>query len=875
VSSTTGRFVAVLVALLVIGAGPAYAATPQQDMASANALVQRALAAARAKDLATAKTAYDQYENTWFDIEDGVRAASRDAYVAIERAMTAVSNALAATPADAAQVVTALTALDQQQQRFIGGQPSNTTSTTSTTSSAEPAAKPGMIGVLDLLSDAQAALAKDDYATASARLTVFEKAWLDVEGEVKTSSADDYRQTEIDMALAASLAGQRSPETAAVVNRMAARLEPYQTAQQYGIFDATIILLREGLEALLIIVTVSAILKRSASRSGQTWLWTGALVGLLLSVVLGLAIQAFFGVVANPSNRELMEGVIGLFAAAMLVYVSYWLHSKASLGGWQRYINQHTSQALTGGRLFGIAALAFLAVFREGAETALFYLGMVGNISNRDLLIGLGLGFVALAALGFLMVVVGLRIPMRPFFAIASLLVFYLCFKFIGTGIHALQVSGVIPTGSASYLPTVDAVGLYPTWPTTIAQLILLIAAGAVVLRERLFNKNSAGRSSAMISAALLLVLSACTSAQPSAPPTQAVSAILPAAPVLQSSRKEISLVAGPRRRLEELAAALQKGDIAAARGALEAYDAEWNGVEVYVNVRSRALYGEIETHYQADISTALEGQKPDAGQILPLVKSMVEQYDEAIKLCDAGPPLSPLFDDLATMRTVRAPLRGVSPALTSGEASKASQGFADFKARWPQAQAVLTARSADALQEASTTLAAADKVMSAPALNAAEAAPVVDALLERFNYGVNLLNAAARNADVHRTTFSTDEVQSAAALGKLQKDLRDSLAAWESGNRTAASEIARMAASERFDAVSAALQAKAGSDAAVKKALDGYAAVADQGSDAVQARAANKTAIEAIAIGQQALVGQFWTDAAFSKAYQVALGLN
>src|SRR5262249_9538567 len=155
------------------------------------------------------------------------------------------------------------------------------------------------------------------------------------------------------------------------------------------------------------------------------------------------------GTIVNPANRELLEGVIGLFAATMLIYVSYWLHSKSSISGWQSYINAQTRGSLKGGSLVGIAVLAFLAVFREGAETALFYLGMVGNISNSDLLIGLAIGFGALAILGYLLVVVGVRIPMRPFFAVASVLVFYLCFKFIGTGIHALQVSGYVPAQSA------------------------------------------------------------------------------------------------------------------------------------------------------------------------------------------------------------------------------------------------------------------------------------------------------------------------------------------------------------------------------------------------------------------------------------------
>jgi high-affinity iron transporter len=422
------RVVAALVALFVVGSGLAYAASPQQDVTAANAVIRRSLTAARANDLTTAKAAYDEYENTWFDIEDGVRTSSRDSYVATEKAMTGVSNAFAANPPAASQVVEALAALDREQQHFISGQPS------ANTSPSPPATKPTMSTVLDLLSDAQAALARNDYATASARLTTFQTTWLEVEGEVKTRSPDDYRQTENDMALAASLASQNSPQAGVVVNRMATRLEAYRAGQSYGVFDAAIILLREGLEALLIIVALSAVLKRSGSGAGQAWLWSGAVAGLLLSVALGLAIQVFFGAVINPGNREVMEGVIGLSAAAMLIYVSYWLHSKASLGGWQKYISQQTSQALNGGRLLGLGVLAFLAVFREGAETALFYLGMVSNISNGDLLLGLGLGFVALSALGFLMVVVGVRIPMRPFFAVASVLVFYLCFKFIGTG---------------------------------------------------------------------------------------------------------------------------------------------------------------------------------------------------------------------------------------------------------------------------------------------------------------------------------------------------------------------------------------------------------------------------------------------------------
>ncbi|HEX8969719.1 MAG TPA: FTR1 family protein, partial [Chloroflexota bacterium] len=549
---------------------------------------------------------YADYENTWFDIEDGIRGTSRTSYVAIEKAMTAVEAALEPAQADPAQVVDALAILDREQRAYLSG--------ASTAASDVAPSEPSIGTLLDQLGEAQAALARGDYAAASGRLSTFESTWLDAEGQVKTRSADDYRQTETDMALAQSLVGQRSPEAASVVSRMAARLQPYQQEQRYGIFDASAILLREGMEALLVIVALSAVLKRSAARAGQAWLWAGAVAGVVLSIALGLAIQAFFGAVVTPTNRELLEGVVGLFAAAMLIYVSYWLHSKATLGGWQKYINRQTAQALEGGRLAGIGLLAFLAVFREGAETALFYLGMAPSISNVDLFIGLAIGLAVLVGLGFVILGLGVRVPMRPFFGIASVLVFYLCFKFIGTGIHALQIAGIVPSASTTYLPSVDVLGLYPTWQTTMAQGALLAVAAGFVLRGRLRRIRL---SSVLASAAVLMLLGvACSVATPTSAPNPPA---VPPAAALTSNRPEATLVAGPRRRLEDLATALQRQDVGSARAALDAYDAEWNGIEVYVNVRSRALYGEIESHYQADITSALQQPQPDTARILPL----------------------------------------------------------------------------------------------------------------------------------------------------------------------------------------------------------------------------------------------------------------
>ena len=174
----------------------------------------------------------------------------------------------------------------------------------------------------------------------------------------------------------------------------------------------------------------------------------------------------------------------------MLLYVGYWLHSQAHLGAWQEYIKSRTTTALASGRMFGLALLAFLAVFREGAETVLFFLGMTNNITPTDLALGLAIGAALLAVLGFVMIVLGVRIPMRPFFTVASILVFYLCFKFTGMGLHALQVAGILPAIAAAYLPASDSLGMYPTWETTVPQLLLLAGGIAVALRDRLQGRK-------------------------------------------------------------------------------------------------------------------------------------------------------------------------------------------------------------------------------------------------------------------------------------------------------------------------------------------------------------------------------------------------
>jgi high-affinity iron transporter len=208
-------------------------------------------------------------------------------------------------------------------------------------------------------------------------------------------------------------------------------------------------------------------------------------------------LQAIFSRVSAGTNRELIEGITGLIAAGLLFYVSYWLHSKASLGAWKKFIDQRTSQALARGSMIGLALLAFLAVFREGAETAVFYLGMAPSIPARDLFLGMALGVVMLVIAAVLMLVVGVKLPLRLFFRVASLLVYYLGFKFVGTGLHALQVAGAIPTTPIPGLesnPVFEFFGIYPTWQTLLPQLALLLGALAIWFYLRAKDFKTADR---------------------------------------------------------------------------------------------------------------------------------------------------------------------------------------------------------------------------------------------------------------------------------------------------------------------------------------------------------------------------------------------
>ena len=240
-------------------------------------------------------------------------------------------------------------------------------------------------------------------------------------------------------------------------------------------FQSFLIILREGFEAILVVGAVVAFLIKTGHRERLRSIWIGLALGVVASLLTAIILKTLLA--AMPASREIVEAATMLIAVVVLFSVSYWLISKVEAAKWQRFIREKVSAALEHGGGNALALVAFLAVYREGAETALFYQALFNEGPNVGVPLTLGIlvGFAALAVIFTLFYRYGVRIPMRPFFTVTSILLYYMAFVFMGKGIRELQEGNlmkitVIPGG-----PHVDTMGIYPSVETLMAQGILVV----------------------------------------------------------------------------------------------------------------------------------------------------------------------------------------------------------------------------------------------------------------------------------------------------------------------------------------------------------------------------------------------------------------
>ncbi|MBF9314927.1 iron permease [Bifidobacteriaceae bacterium NR002] len=239
--------------------------------------------------------------------------------------------------------------------------------------------------------------------------------------------------------------------------------------------QAFVILLREGLEALLVVAAIIAYLIKSGHKNMVKYIYLGLAAGIVASLI----VAALFGLLFNGSGpqQEITEGVVALFAMLMLLYTSNWMISRSSVQAWNKYISDQTTAAVSKGSLISLALLSFLAVFREGAETVIFYQAIFAVSSGADSLIWGG--FVAAAAVLvviFLLIrFASVRIPIRPFFTGTSALMSVLVVIFAGGGVHALIEGDALAGMYIQGLPTNDWLGFYPYVETIVAQILAAI----------------------------------------------------------------------------------------------------------------------------------------------------------------------------------------------------------------------------------------------------------------------------------------------------------------------------------------------------------------------------------------------------------------
>lgn len=259
-------------------------------------------------------------------------------------------------------------------------------------------------------------------------------------------------------------------------------------------FQSFLIILREGFEAILVIGAVVAFLIKTGNRDRLKSIWTGIALGLAASALMVIILKTVFAHL--PTSREVVEGITMLVAVVVLFSVSYWLISKVEAAKWQKFIREKVSTALDHGGGKALATVAFLAVFREGAETAMFYQALFseGNVAV-PLSLGILVGFAALAVIFTLFYRFGVRIPMRPFFTVTSVLLYYMAFVFVGKGIRELQEGNVVPITVMKGMPSMPSLGVFPSMETLVAQGILLVLFLFMVVKtfmpERAENAGS------------------------------------------------------------------------------------------------------------------------------------------------------------------------------------------------------------------------------------------------------------------------------------------------------------------------------------------------------------------------------------------------
>jgi High-affinity Fe2+/Pb2+ permease len=429
--------------------------------------------AIQSKNVEQMKKEYLKFNGVWTRNESFIRSRSVSYYGKVETAMSFLRSSMEVEPFDYENTMNSFNDLKSSIQDYLDGKKmENNVSGTVTLKEA-----------VNMLKDALEAFKNGDKTKGQSKVKEFIQVWPTVEGDVSTRNSALYTKVETQTPIIMVKGTEKQYQDQ--LQGLITELSQIDTKAKYTFIDAMFILLREGVEALLIVLALVSSLKAANQKKGLRWVYAGAAAGILASVVIAFILQALFPAVSSGTNREILEGFVGIFAVVMMIGIGFWLHSKSSLKSWKNYIDRKMDVVLSTGSFISMFVLSFLAVFREGAETILFYVGILPLISLQNLITGVVSAILILIVIALVLIYASSKIKIHQVFFILTWTIYFLAFKMLGTSIHMLQVVGILPLHVIHFIPTVEVLGIYANIEVFISQLILIIIIMIATLKRK------------------------------------------------------------------------------------------------------------------------------------------------------------------------------------------------------------------------------------------------------------------------------------------------------------------------------------------------------------------------------------------------------
>lgn len=326
------------------------------------------------------------------------------------------------------------------------------------------------------------------------------KAYLDgvepIEAQVQASDNALFGRLEADMMKVRSLIEQDASLEALEIAVITAtetinEAEALLSSSERGVFDTALltagILIREGLEAFFVILAILGVLRKVNIPQATRWIHLGWIAAIVVGIISWFFTDSLMQ--WSAAERELMEGLIGIFAVGILLYLGYWLHGKTEAGKWKAFVEERILTLVNRNNLIGLSAFSFIVVFREAFESVLFISSLSAG-GEGDSKIGILIGFIGSALLLFFIAVAMLRwfkkLPIKQVFQFSTIMVLTLAVILMGQGIHALQEGGYIGINSFPINLRISILGIYPTIESILSQVgIVLLIIGLWKLNER------------------------------------------------------------------------------------------------------------------------------------------------------------------------------------------------------------------------------------------------------------------------------------------------------------------------------------------------------------------------------------------------------